>query len=179
MTNDHFKQLISLSEDLKSIYAEIEDYRQAWDQYLKALIKKTFRIIQKNIDLNLKIIEISEIRNLETIRLTFGYLNSGLFVEKKKHNQSLPPMVLVKKGGYLSYSQTANGKISVFIHYPYIEDIYGAPDNILEIGLLSPGDITKNLIFIHAEQFLDEIVKWEKEEKKLIGFHTGRVRAGT
>jgi hypothetical protein len=59
------------------------------DQYLKPLIKKTFRIIQKNIDLNLKIIEISEIRNLETIRLTFGYLNSGLFVEKKKHNQDL------------------------------------------------------------------------------------------
>ena len=82
-------------------------------------------------------------------------------------------MVLVKKGGYISYSQTANGKISVFIHFPYIEDIYGNPDHILEIGLHSPEEISKELIFIHVEQFLEEIIKWEKEEKKLIGFHTG------
>jgi hypothetical protein len=167
-------QLIKLTEELKSIYAEIESNRKNWDQQLKPLILKTFKYIQKKIDLNLKIREINEVRNLEAVRLTFGYLNSGLFVEKKKHKQEIPPMVLIKKGGYLSYSQIANGKISVFIHYPYIEDIYGEPDRILEIGILSPLEITRNMILGHIEQFLDEIVKWEKEEKKMIGFHTRR-----
>ncbi len=168
------RQLIKLSEELKSIYAEIEANRASWDQYLKPLILKTFKSVQKKIDLNLKIREISEIKNLEAIRLTFGYLNSGLFVEKKNHKQEIPPMVLIKKGGYLSYSQIANGKISVFVHYPYIEDIYGLPDNILEVGIFAPMEITKALILTHIEQFLDEIMKWEKEEKKLIGFHSRR-----
>jgi hypothetical protein len=175
-TENHIHQLTSLSEELKSIYREIEEQRHAWSKYLKPLIRKTFRLIVKNVDLNLKIIELNEIRNLETIRLTFGYLNSGLFVEKKNRKQEIPPMVLIKKGGYLSYSQTANGKISVFVQYPYIEDIYGSPDHILEIDLLSPRDITREMIFVHAERFLDETVKWEKEEKKLIGFHTGMGR---
>jgi hypothetical protein len=176
-TEKHLHQLITLSEDLKSIYHRIEENRITWDKYLKPLIIKTFRLIRKKVDPNLKIIEITEIKNLESVRLTFGYLNSGLFVEKKNSKQEIPPMVLVKKGGYLAYSQTANGKISVFIHYPYIEDIYGAPDHILEIDLLTPGDITRDLVFVHTEKFLDEIVKWEKEEKKLIGFHSRRPRS--
>lgn len=173
-TDNRIKQLVKLSEDLKSIYAEIETYRSNWDQYLKPLIIKTFKSVQKKIDLNLKIREINEIKNLEAIRLTFGYLNSGLFVEKKNHHQEIPPMVLIKKGGYLSYSQIANGKISAFIHFPYIQDIYGDPDNILEIGVFSPMDISRDMILAHIEHFLDEILNWEKEEKKLIGFHTGR-----
>lgn len=172
--NNRIQQLIKLSEELKSIYGEIESNRANWDQYLRPLILKTFKSIQKKIDLNLKIREINEIKNLEAIRLTFGYLNSGLFVEQKKHKQEIPPMVLIKKGGYISYSQIANGKISVFIHYPYIEDIYGEPDKILELGIFAPMEITRDLILGQIEQFLDEIVKWEKEEKKLIGFHTRR-----
>ena len=172
--DNRIQQLIHLSEELKSIYADIESNRANWDQHLKPLILKTFKFVQKKIELNLKIREINELKNLEAIRLTFGYLNSGLFVEKKKHKQEIPPMVLVKKGGYLSYSQIANGKISVFIHYPYIEDIYGEPDKILEVGIFAPLDLTRDMILSHIEQFLDEIVKWEKEEKKLIGFHTRR-----
>jgi len=168
------QKLIQISDELKSIYKEIEKNRSFWEKELKPLILKTFKSIQKKIDLNLKIREISEIKNLEAIRLTFGFMNSGLFVEKKNNKQELPPMVLIKKGGYLSYSQIANAKISVFIHYPYIEDIYGESDHILEIGIFSPTEITKDKILGHIEQFLDEMVKWEKEEKKLIGFHTGR-----
>jgi hypothetical protein len=175
MTVDkRIQQLIKLSEELKAIYSVIESNRVNWDQHLKPLILKTFKYIKKKIDLNLKIQEIKEIKNLEAIRLTFGYLNSGLFVEQKKHKQEIPPMVLIKKGGYLSYSQIANGKISVFVHYPYIEDIYGEPDRILEVGIFSPEEINQDMILGHVEQFLDEIVKWEKEEKKLIGFHTRR-----
>lgn len=173
MTVDkQIQQLIKLSDELKTIYAVIESNRMTWDQHLRPLILKTFKSVRKKIDLNLKIREIKEIRNLGAIRLTFGYLNSGLFVEKKKHKQEIPPMVLIKKGGYLSYSQIANGKISVFIHYPYIEEIYGESDKILEVGIFSPEEITRDMIMGHIEQFLDEIVKWEKEEKKLIGFHT-------
>jgi len=173
MTVDkRIQQLIKLSEELKTIYSMIESNRVNWDQHLRPLIVKTFKSVQKKIDLNLKIREIKEIKNLEAIRLTFGYLNSGLFVEKKKHKQEIPPMVLIKKGGYLSYSQIANGKISVFVHYPYIEDIYGEPDRIMEVGIFSPEEINREMILGHVEQFLDEIVKWEKEEKKLIGFHT-------
>jgi len=167
------EKLIKLSDELKSIYSEIEQNRKIWDQNLKPLIIKTFKYVQKKIDLKLKIREINEIKNLEAVRLTFGFLNSGLFVEKKNKKQKIPPMVLIKKGGYLSYSQIANGKISVFIHYPYIEGIYGDPDNILEIGIFTAGELTKDGILEHVEQFLEEIVKWEKEEKKLIGFHSG------
>ena len=85
-------------------------------------------------------------------------------------------MVLIKKGGYLSYTQMANGKLNIFIHYPYIQDIYGDPERVLEINMYDPKDIQKTLILEHIEKFLEEILKWEKEEKKLIGFHMEGIR---
>lgn len=165
------EKLIELATNIKEVYTEIDAYRQEWDANTKTLIQRTFKAVQKKIDLNLKIRIIDSIKNLESIRLTFGFLNSGLLIEPKKGKQVPPPMVLIKKGGYLSYTQMANGKINVFIHYPYIQDIYGDPERILEINMYNPKDIQKTLILEHIEKFLEEILKWEKEEKKLIGFH--------
>jgi len=170
------EKLIELASNIKGVYTEIDSYRLEWDSSTKAIIQRTFKSVQKKIDLNLKIRNIDDIKNLESIRLTFGFLNSGLLIEPKKGKQTPPPMVLIKKGGYLSYTQMANGKINVFIHYPYIQDIYGDPERILEINMFNPKDIHKELILEHIELFLEEILKWEKEEKKLIGFHIGGIR---
>lgn len=168
------ENLKKLADELVAIYEEVDQYRIFWAENLKPLLIKTFKKVKKSLELNLKIRTNEDIKNLESIRLTFGYLNSGLLIEPKKSMQGVPAMVLVKKGGDLVYSQMANGKISAYIHFPYIEGIFGDPGRILEIGVFLPVDINQELIMEHIEIFLEQIVKWEKEEKTLIGFHFNR-----
>ena len=168
------ENLKKLASELQTIYEEVELHRNCWTDMVKPLILKTFKHVKKTLELNLKIRMNDDIKNLESIRLTFGYLNSGLLIEPKKSMKDAPAMVLVKKGGYLAYSQIANGKISAFIHFPYIEGIYGDADRIMELGIYLPEEVTRKMIMEHIETFLEQIVKWEKEEKSLIGFHVNR-----
>ncbi len=156
---------------LKGIYKEIDAKRALWDRKTKRLIIKTFKEIKKSARSGLKVRVNEDIQNLESVILTFGVLNSGLFTEGNGLKGDLPPMVLIKRGGYLAYSQMANAKISAFVQMPFIEDIYGNPEDVREIGVFQPGEITRRKIIEHVEFFLDEIIKWEREEKKLIGFH--------
>jgi hypothetical protein len=159
---------------LKAIYREIDEKRDLWERKVKKLIVKTFKEIKKSVDSSLKVRINEDIINLESVVLTFGVLNSGLFIEGKGSAGELPPMVLIKRGGYLAYSQMANARISVFVQMPFIEGIYGDAEDVREIGVFEPGEITRRKIIEHVEFFLDEIIKWEREEKKLIGFHIKR-----
>ena len=168
------ENLRKLADELIAIYEEVDQRRLYWSETLKPHLVKTFKHVKKGLDLNLKVRINDDIKNLESVRLTFGYLNSGLLIEPKKSMQGVPPMVLVKKGGDLAYSQIANGKISTYIHFPYIEGVFGDPERIMEIGVFLPDEIDQKLIMEHIEVFLGQIVKWEKEEKTLIGFHVAR-----
>ncbi len=169
-----FEKIAGQIADLKTIYSEIDEKRTLWETKVKRLIVKTFKEIKKTVDSNLKVRVNDEIKNLESVVLTFGVLNSGLFIEGKGPTGELPPMVLIKRGGNLAYSQMANARISVFVQMPFIEGIFGDPEDIREIGVFDPGEITRRKIIEHVEFFLEEIIKWEREEKKLIGFHIKR-----
>lgn len=157
--------------ELKIIYGEIDEKRNLWDKKIKGLVVKTFKEIKKSVDSNLKVRANEDIKNLESIILTFGVLNSGLFIEDKGSDSQLPSVVMIKRGGYLAYSQMANAKISVFVQMPFIEGIYGNPEDVREIGVYDPAELSRRRIIDHVEYFLDQIIKWEREEKKLIGFH--------
>ena len=171
-----FDRIRTLAAELNAIYAEIDLHREEWHQNVKSLIKKTFKSVIKKSKLHLLICQYDHVLNLESIQLTFGILNSGLLIEPKKGKNAIPSMVLLKRGGLLAYSLMANGKVSVAIQYPYIEEIYGDPENVRELGTFSPADITREMILDHVQTFLEEIVKWEREEKKLIGFHLKKNR---
>lgn len=158
-------------DELQNIYSEIDGKRDLWNQKIKSLIIKTFKEVRKQVGPGLKTRVNEEIKNLESVVLTFGVLNSGLFIDGKSSGADLPPMVMIKQGGNLAYSQMANAKISVFVQMPFIEGIYGDPEDIREVGVFEPEEITRQRIIGHVEFFLDEIIKWEREEKKLIGFH--------
>ena len=165
-----------LAGELKQIYREIDTNRELWHNKVKKTVKKTFKSVIKESRLHLLIRKYDEVRNLESIQLTFGILNSGLLIEPNKIRSTELSMVLLKRGGLLAYSLLASGKVSVVIQYPYIEDIMGSPQNIKEIGTFHPTEITEELILEHVETFLEEIVEWEKEEKKLIGFHLKNIK---
>ena len=171
-----FERIKTLSGQLRDVYKEVDLNRQLWHKSVRKMVEKTFELAIKKSRLHLHICYFDDVINLESIQLTFGMMNSGLLIEPKKKKGALPAMVLLKRGGLLAYSLLASGKISVAIQFPYIEDVYGSPQNIKEIGTFSPVDITHEMIIGHVEDFLEDMLKWEKEEKKLIGFHLKRER---
>jgi hypothetical protein len=170
-TDNPYDRIKLAAGELRQIYREIDTNREIWHNKVKKTVKKTFKSVIKESKLHLLIRKYDEVRNLESIQLTFGILNSGLLIEPSKMRSTELSMVLLKRGGLLAYSLLASGKVSVVIQYPYIEDVMGSPQNIKEIGTYSPAEITEELILEHVENFIQEIIKWEKEEKKLIGFH--------
>ncbi|MEN0005646.1 MAG: hypothetical protein AAF798_15965 [Bacteroidota bacterium] len=152
-------QILKLKRKVKQ-YKEVlqntRNYRQDWQESLKAKIITTLEAITKDVGLEAKIEERADMENLEAIILSLGNSKSGMYqtVESdiKRH--------LIKHNGSLVYQQLFNGKVIVLIQYPFIEG-YGKPQPPKNIAIYRPEELTEPFFIRHVEEFVNTITHWE------------------
>jgi hypothetical protein len=92
---------------------------------------------------------------LELVYLTFGKRESGIYERLAEIKRPF-----LKDGGYLTYTQIPNGKISVWIGFPKIEKFLEG-DAPKPIEIYPPEEITEDLIINHVTAFLKAMIEWE------------------
>ncbi|MBI5914314.1 MAG: hypothetical protein HY842_02990 [Bacteroidetes bacterium] len=156
-------------QQYKEVLANTENYRLAWKEHLKSQIINMLEALAKEVELPARVEERSTMENMETIILSLGAVKSGMF---HKIDQGLE-MPVVKHNGSLVYQQLFNGKIIVFVQYPFIEN-YGEPRPPRTIAIYRPEELQEPFILRHFEEFISEITAWEDydddEPAKKIGF---------
>ena len=156
MELDQIKQKANkLNEDLR----KIGQRRLFWKQKTRELIFDTFTKVNIEANLNCYIQKIDEIKNQEFVNIHFKKRDSGIVSNEIDDKQKKSRTYFIE-GGYLTYSQGANGKVYVVISYPHIRD-FGGKINNLPLGFFEPNEINEELIFKHIDLFLDEMIKWQ------------------
>lgn len=162
------------SQELNEIIVGAKTIREKWQKGKKHFIKETLEEIVKETSLDCYVGINDEMINRETVYLTFGNKPSGIeynsinaynILEKKKG-------ILTKYGGSLNFSLINNGQILIWRSCPYIEDVINSsPIKVVEAFKID--ELDNNKIVLAVEEFLDEMIRWEKnEEERLpqIGF---------
>ncbi len=75
-------------------------------------------------------------------------------------------------GGKLIFGQTFNGKVAVFIHYPYVTNFTKKGQQMM-IGKFEPDELTDEKINDFSYQFLVEMSKWfsdDFDQERVVGF---------
>ena len=158
----------------KNALDRIDERRLLWNSEIKSIIIKSLTNIQQTHKLNWEVQRIENLKNYQTINISFYTTNSGIVEIKDKDSDEKGLKKFVKHGGYLAYSQLYHGKISVFIGYPHIDEWVEQMENEF-INLYEPNEINEDLIESHVITFLDTMAEWEgtfkvQIERRKVGY---------
>ncbi len=161
------KKLSQYSEVLKNT----ELYREKWESELKEMIVNVLETIIDQTKIDAEVIIHDQYSGLEGVSLLMGVKESGIS-ERVDDDLKKP---LIRSNGSLLFQQLFNGKISVWINYPFIEGI-GEPRPPAMLEILRPQELKEINVLRFVEHFIDDISAWEdfdddKAPAQGIGFH--------
>ncbi|MBK7096511.1 MAG: hypothetical protein IPH57_16180 [Saprospiraceae bacterium] len=161
------KKINQYNEVLKNT----DSYREKWETETKGLIVSVTKAIIEQAKLNAEVEIHDQYSGLEGVSLVMGIKDSGIF---ERLDDDLKKS-LIRSNGSLLFQQLFNGKISVWINYPFIEGI-GEPRPPAMLEILRPQELKEVIILRFVEQFIDDLTTWEdfdddKSPTQGIGFN--------
>lgn len=153
-----------LTEEYKQVLAKVQERRKCWHERSKPFLKQHLSAMAEQYKLNWKAGANESMQGLEAMYLVFDHEPSGI-VEQS-------PFSVVQKmkvGGFLSFSQTRNGQIVVWISFPFIDGMEEKP-KIETVETIEPEEVTAEQVDRYIEKFLTEMIQWEEDARDEIGF---------
>jgi len=152
-------KLTSLKEKIKFMNVVLKNsknYRKTWNSSTKDFIFNNLETIIKKTKLKADVQYSDHIQGLEAVSMSLGYVESGIY--EKMSNKAKKP--LLRMNGILIFQQLFNGKISIFINYPYIDGV-GEPKNPEMFEIVRPHELTEEKIVEYVERFIEKVYTWE------------------
>jgi len=110
--------------------------------------------------------EINWIHNNEALNISFDSFPKDLI----DCTNQIPSFQFIP-GGAVGFSQTYSGDVFIFILFPEIDSI-PSENNIDEVGLYNPLDITEKFIIEKIDEFLKGMIQWELPNRpRKLGFN--------
>jgi hypothetical protein len=159
------EHLAERAADYKTTIETVVAKKSEWQSKTKVLLLDTLKSVVSQYDLGWRVQELDWIHNNEAINITFESFPPELMdcTNKIPAYQFIP-------GGALVFSQSHNGDVFVFVLFPVLDDT-PVQNNMLELGVFNPKEITEKLIVEKADEFLKEMIKWEVPSvKKKVGY---------
>lgn len=138
----------------RTTLAEINQNRTAWEKS-KLLISNTLVNMIQELEMNAEVEKEEKTEGLEFVYLKFGSRESGIAARSGKAKRDF-----MKDGGYLYYTQLYNGKISVWISTPVIENFTECPP-IKPFKIYAPAELKEADIIQDVAIFLKVMTNWE------------------
>lgn len=141
----------------KTMLDQVTIWRETWSKTLKKFILKEVKKLLDATGLIATISEEEKIKGLEAITIRLGSKKSGIYAMADKGNERKD---FFKEFGTLVYSQLFNGKVQVWMTFPFIEGLV-EPRPPKLIGIYAPPEFTEDLIINNIETFLKDLIEWE------------------
>ncbi len=154
-----------LTEQYTAVLLKVKERRTAWQQQAKPFLIQHLNEVIARHPLNWKAGANEMMQGLEAVYLLFDHEPSGI-VEQS-------PFSVVQKmkiGGFLSFSQTRNGQIVVWISFPFIDGMTEEKPRNETLDTLEPGELTAESVDRFIGKFLEEMIQWEDDARDEIGF---------
>jgi hypothetical protein len=141
----------------KNMLNQVAQWRSTWSKELKTFILTEVTKLLEATGLEATVNEEEKIKGLESITIMLGNKKSGIYEMAGDGNERKD---FFKEYGTLVYSQLFNGKVQVWMTYPFIEGLI-EPRPPKLIGIYAPPEFNEALIIGHVETFLKDLIEWE------------------
>lgn len=162
MKMEHLEERVN---DYKESIRIVVEKKSIWKQKTKKLIFSTLHKIRDHYTIGWEVQELSWMANNEAVNINFY----GFPPELIDCTNQIPTYQFIG-GSALVFSQMHNGDVYIFIMFPVVENS-SQENNIQELGVITPSDISEKLIVEKVDEFLKEMIQWEVPSiKNRIGF---------
>ncbi len=151
------KQLSEKLSAYQQVLMNTTVFRKAWTVSVKEKIRNTLQDFIASSGLNARIIENTDMENLESITMDLGRSSSG--IAQSKDTAEIRNFMIKNNGG-LIYQQLFNGKIMAMVNQPHIEG-YGERKEPQFVEIVTPDEINEVLVLEHVEIMLEILTQWE------------------
>lgn len=141
----------------KNMLDQVSQWRATWSKNLKKFILKEVTKLLDATGLEATVNEEEKIKGLESITIMLGNKKSGIYEMAADGNERKD---FFKEYGTLVYSQLFNGKVQVWMTFPFIEGLI-EPRPPKLIGIYAPPEFNESLIIGHMEVFMKDLIEWE------------------
>ena len=163
------EEIGKLTEEYRQVLAKVNDRRRHWHEHSKPFLKQHLSEVSEKHQLNWKAGATESMQGLEAVYLVFDLEPSGM-VEQS----AFSVVQKMKVGGFLSFSQTRNGQVVVWISFPFIDGMADEKPKVETIETIEPEEITVESVTRFISKFLDEMIQWENDSRDEIGFRSHR-----
>jgi len=150
---------------------QTEARRDLWKSETKDKLLDTLSLIEKDFEFDWHVQKIDLMDNYQTVNISCNNKNSGI-VEREidlDTGKIKRSKAHVKRGGYLAYCQSYNGKINVIVGFPSIDELVDEKE-VKVIANIEPKQLTEELISEQVIEFLKLLSDWEGMDRAPIGF---------
>lgn len=161
----HMEQLEKLTQQYSAVLEKVKQRRAAWQEKAKPFLINYLNEVTARFPLKWKAGANEMMQSLEAVYLVFEHEPSGI-VEQS-------PFSVVQKmkiGGFLSFSQTRNGQIVVWISFPFIDGMSEEKPRNETLETVEPEELDPESLDRFIGKFLDEMIQWEDDARDEIGF---------
>lgn len=157
MKIDHLEERVA---DYKSSIEKVVEKKKMWNTTTKPLLLKTLTAIAVKYEIGWKVQELNWIHNNEAVNITFD----SFPLELINCTNQVPDYQFIP-GGALVFSQTYSGDVYIFVMFPEIDRI-ASEKGVVEMGLVTPSELTERNIVERVNAFLKEMINWELPNKR-------------
>ncbi|AUC76128.1 hypothetical protein [Olleya sp. Bg11-27] len=152
MTIEHLEErVLDYKKSIETVVAK----KLLWKTTTKDLLVNTLSSIVNQYSIGWNMQQLHWINNNEAVNITFESFPTELINSTNK----IPAYQFIP-GAALVFSQSYNGDVFVFILFPIVENM-PIENSTIDLGILSPKEITEKLIIEKVDEFLKEMIKWE------------------
>ncbi len=151
-----YSKLKNKVKSLNEVLNNTKEYRKEWDNGLRDKIINTLEEINKEGNVNAEIDIYDQLYGLEAVSFTLGKEESGIY--EVVNDEVKQP--LLRMNGLLMFQQMFNGKISIWVNYPYINGV-GEPKPPRMLEIVRPHELKEVNILRYVEMLIDDVREWE------------------
>ncbi|NER16849.1 hypothetical protein [Spongiivirga citrea] len=162
MKIEHLEERVA---DYNMSIEKVVEKKTLWSTTTKPLLLDTLNAITNKYDIGWKVQELNWIHNNEAVNITFDS-----FPQQLINCTNRVPAYQFIPGGALVFSQTYSGDVYIFVLFPAVNGL-PTDNNVLEMALMNPSELTEKSIVEKVDEFLKEMIKWELPNKRSkVGF---------
>lgn len=165
------ENIANLAAQYSQALLKVQERRQYWQLKAKPFLVNHIGSIVEKCKLKWKAGLNETLQNLEAVYIVFDAEPSGI-VEQSQFSL----VQKMKIGGFLSFSQTRNGQIVVWINFPHIDGMEEDKVKMEMLETIEPEELTEESVDRYVEKFLGEMIQWENDARDEIGFVRHRTR---
>lgn len=158
---NQMESLSELAAKYKAVKSHVNDRREEWSATTRDFLVEQLSQCADEIGEGWYVDDNNDVPNWGSLVLCEPVVNSGIRLGSRN---------LVRQGGYLAFSQAADGRMTIWMRFAFVEELEVLKED-KQLKVVQPNDIDAGIVSKYVSKFMSELIDQAGKNRPKIGFN--------